>query len=112
VCCDVLQLCKESHPIRTHRMQISEERVLVPSEPEHTQWDRDPDIHPYHSHVSSPCEIPVILATLGVDHGAVGEFVSVHEGQAFLVVFDPFDAKYRPKDLLVSYRHPRFHMVK
>ena len=109
---DGFQLREEAHAVRAHCVQVSEERVLMTGEPEHAQWNRDPDIDADHASVRPAGKLAGEKSALSVNHRPIAELIIVHQCQTFLEVLDPLNAQHRSEDLLIPHRHARLHMIK
>ena len=83
-------------------MQVAKERLLVPSEAEDTERNRDADVNAYHAGIGPLRELACEVAAFGVDHGAIGEAALVHDLQPFFEGVHALDAEHRTKDLFTA----------
>ena len=89
---DRLALCVEAISVLTQAMQVAEEGLFVPAEGDKADRYRNTLVDADLAAGGTAGKLPGILAALGVDHGAVGIGIGVHNGQALLKVLAPFDA--------------------
>src|ERR1035441_1117767 len=101
----VLGFGVENESIASHAMQVAKERLLVPSEAEDTERNRDADVNAYHAGIGPLRELACEVAAFGVDHGAIGEAALVHDLQPFFEGVHALDAEHRTEDLFPATQH-------
>ena len=102
----------EAHAVQAKHMLVAEERVLVAGEREIRRGHGDADVDADHAAVGKHFKLAGIVAALRKDGRAVGERVSVHDGQPLFKRLDTLDERDRPKDLARADGHIGRHMVK